>query len=105
MHRAVEYVADDGGFRARVRTNEPGMDVPSPAHVQIVHDDGVNVDADVYGLERVRIPNVSGVEGGASTKNMEYKYQEFAEGSVPPIYVVDGHLQSPWFPMHTVAQV
>ncbi|GIY28165.1 hypothetical protein CDAR_208111, partial [Caerostris darwini] len=36
LYRVVEYVADAGGFRANVRTNEPGTDgKESPADVQL----------------------------------------------------------------------
>ncbi|KFM64840.1 Cuticle protein 10.9, partial [Stegodyphus mimosarum] len=31
--RVVEYIADEGGFRATIRTNEPGTDNISPADV------------------------------------------------------------------------
>ncbi|KAG8193942.1 hypothetical protein JTE90_011492 [Oedothorax gibbosus] len=143
-HRAVEYVADGDGFRARVKTNEPGMNVPSPADVQIVHEDGEVDYADidyanfhVFGLEKLRVPSHSkefftdvssrgnalqdvssrgnalqdvSSRGNAlqnipsGSKRVLFKHQEFSE-KVPPIYEVDGHLQSPWFPMHTVAQI
>ncbi|XP_035220718.1 cuticle protein 10.9-like [Stegodyphus dumicola] len=33
--RVVEYVADEGGFRANIRTNEPGTDNAAPADVVI----------------------------------------------------------------------
>lgn len=35
IERHVEYVADDAGFRAIIRTNEPGTDNKDPADVQI----------------------------------------------------------------------
>ncbi|XP_054717394.1 uncharacterized protein LOC129226789 [Uloborus diversus] len=36
LYRVVEYVADAGGFRANIRTNEPGTDgKESPADVQL----------------------------------------------------------------------
>ncbi|GIY67888.1 uncharacterized protein CEXT_6201 [Caerostris extrusa] len=35
MRREVKYVADDGGFRAHIKTNEPGMDMPNPADVVV----------------------------------------------------------------------
>jgi len=34
LYRQVDYVADAGGFRATVRTNEPGTAKADPAHVQ-----------------------------------------------------------------------
>ncbi|KFM64847.1 Cuticle protein 10.9, partial [Stegodyphus mimosarum] len=33
--RVVEYIADEGGFRANIRTNEPGTDNAAPADVVI----------------------------------------------------------------------
>lgn len=34
LYRVVEYVADENGFRANIRTNEPGVDgKESPADV------------------------------------------------------------------------
>lgn len=42
--RLVEYVADEGGFRASVTTNEPGTSNSAPADVTINSsaDDGVS---------------------------------------------------------------
>lgn len=34
VYRYVDYVADENGFRATIRSNEPGMDNPAPAGVQ-----------------------------------------------------------------------
>ena len=36
VHRQVEYVADGAGFRAKVKTNEPGTAPQSPAAVDMV---------------------------------------------------------------------
>ncbi|GFY47836.1 cuticle protein 10.9 [Trichonephila inaurata madagascariensis] len=36
--RVVEYIADQGGFRANVKTNEPGTKSDDPAHVVIQSD-------------------------------------------------------------------
>ncbi len=36
IERHVEYVADKGGFRARVKTNEPGTAHSNPAHVEML---------------------------------------------------------------------
>ncbi|GIY38766.1 uncharacterized protein CEXT_272411 [Caerostris extrusa] len=35
IHRQVQYVADHHGFRAKVKTNEPGTANQDPAHVHI----------------------------------------------------------------------
>jgi hypothetical protein len=35
LYRTVEYVADENGYRATVKTNEPGTDNQSPADVQL----------------------------------------------------------------------
>lgn len=35
LFRVVEYVADAGGFRANIRTNEPGVGPDSPADVSL----------------------------------------------------------------------
>ncbi|CAG2101264.1 unnamed protein product [Medioppia subpectinata] len=47
LHRIVDYVADDDGFRATIRTNEPGLNerhpvsgaVQSPADVSLTAED------------------------------------------------------------------
>ncbi|KFM59599.1 hypothetical protein X975_02934, partial [Stegodyphus mimosarum] len=113
MQREVHYVADDEGFRARIKTNEPGMDVPNPADVVLEANPPSDYDASVYGQDAT----IYGVEdlGEAPKSNLVsqpltkrplpkgfYKYHRFAEPSVPPVYVVDGHLQSPWFPMDSI---
>lgn len=33
--RVVDYIADAGGFRATIRTNEPGTDNQNPAEVSV----------------------------------------------------------------------
>lgn len=38
LTRQVDYIADDKGFRAVVRTNEPGTENQNPADVQIQSD-------------------------------------------------------------------
>ncbi|CAL1280744.1 unnamed protein product [Larinioides sclopetarius] len=38
IHRQVNYVADHAGFRAQVKTNEPGTANQNPAAVQIISD-------------------------------------------------------------------
>lgn len=35
VYRTVYYVADKGGFRANLKTNEPGTDNQNPADVQV----------------------------------------------------------------------
>lgn len=112
-------MADDDGFRASIKTNEPGMDVNGPADVQLDANPPSDYDATVYGIEAMttevkpRIqhqvkynlkqetkPSVK-IAALPSKPDDEgfYNYPRFAEQTVPPIYVVDGHLQSPWFPM------
>ncbi|XP_035226263.1 cuticle protein 14-like [Stegodyphus dumicola] len=36
VHRQVDYVADHGGFRAQVKTNEPGTAKQDPAAVKMI---------------------------------------------------------------------
>ncbi|GFU28371.1 cuticle protein 16.8 [Nephila pilipes] len=38
VHRQVNYVADHGGFRAQVKTNEPGTANQNPAAVHMISD-------------------------------------------------------------------
>ncbi|GFX94911.1 uncharacterized protein TNCV_2379841 [Trichonephila clavipes] len=38
IHRQVNYVADHAGFRAQVKTNEPGTANQNPAAVQLISD-------------------------------------------------------------------
>ncbi|GBN42212.1 hypothetical protein AVEN_170299-1 [Araneus ventricosus] len=38
IHRQVNYVADHGGFRAEVKTNEPGTANQNPAAVHLISD-------------------------------------------------------------------
>ncbi|GFV09162.1 cuticle protein 16.8 [Trichonephila clavipes] len=38
IHRQVHYVADHGGFRAEVKTNEPGTANQNPAAVHLIFD-------------------------------------------------------------------
>ncbi|XP_055949635.1 uncharacterized protein LOC129983935 [Argiope bruennichi] len=104
MHREVQYIADDGGFRAKIKTNEPGMDMPNPADVVMVATPPSDYDAAVYGLERVHpIPMRSNrVE---TQRKTFHRQRKFSPRVPPPIYVRNGNLQSPWFPMHTVANV
>lgn len=123
MHRHVDYEADGGGFRARIRTNEPGMDVPDPADVVLsspgndydgedVNEDA-DVDAAVYGVEAVVPSNAVDVVPSTPPRPLSNidvalrSQRQFRYSPVgpPPVYVVDGHLQSPWFPMDTVAVV
>lgn len=114
-------MADDDGFRASIKTNEPGMDVNGPADVLLDSNPPSDYDATVYGIEAMTTevkPRIQAqmkynvkqetkppVKAAALSSNTDddgfYKYQRFAEQTVPPIYVVDGHLQSPWFPMDT----
>ncbi|CAL1279573.1 unnamed protein product, partial [Larinioides sclopetarius] len=38
IHRQVHYIADHGGFRAEVKTNEPGTANQNPAAVHMISD-------------------------------------------------------------------
>lgn len=38
VYRIVDYIADANGFRATIRTNEPGVDVPAPAGVEVIRE-------------------------------------------------------------------
>ncbi|UYV73549.1 hypothetical protein LAZ67_10004091 [Cordylochernes scorpioides] len=60
VFRVVEYVADAGGFRATVRTNEPGTGPESPADVMM------NVQAPPAGLQEsyTRSGGYGGSSGG-----------------------------------------
>lgn len=139
-------MADEDGFRANIKTNEPGMDVPNPADVimnanppsdyensvysrkQSSNYENVysrkpsdDYDATVYGIEALTpselkpvikqlsyhldqkvktSPKVTELPSEQDSKGF-FKYHRFAEQTAPPIYVVDGHLQSPWFPMES----
>lgn len=42
LGRQLTYMADDSGFRAVIKTNEPGTDNKNPADVQIQADPSVN---------------------------------------------------------------
>lgn len=39
VYRQVDYVADEHGFRAKIRSNEPGLEqgAVSPSNIQYVH--------------------------------------------------------------------
>jgi hypothetical protein len=39
LNRIVEYIADAAGFRATVKTNEPGTANANPADVQVSADE------------------------------------------------------------------
>ncbi|GBN97454.1 hypothetical protein AVEN_105234-1, partial [Araneus ventricosus] len=104
MHREVQYVADDGGFRAHIKTNEPGMDMPNPADVVMLATPPSDYDAAVYGLERVH-PTHMRSNRVENPRKPIYRQRKLSARVPPPVYVRDGNLQSPWFPMHTVANV
>ncbi|GFY72678.1 cuticle protein 16.8 [Trichonephila inaurata madagascariensis] len=44
IERVVEYVADEHGYRADIKTNEPGTESQNPANV-VLHASPVVVDA------------------------------------------------------------
>ncbi|GIY17453.1 uncharacterized protein CEXT_37611 [Caerostris extrusa] len=50
--RQVNYVADKAGFRAQVKTNEPGTANQNPAAVQVISNDPYSKkEAESYGYE------------------------------------------------------
>ena len=117
----VHYVADDDGFRASIKTNEPGMDVKGPADVLLDANPPSDYDATVYGIEamttevkprtqpqikyHIKQETKPSIKIAALPSEPEdktfHRFPQFADQTVPPIYVVDGHLQSPWFPMES----
>ncbi|KAF7494964.1 Cuticle protein 16.8 [Sarcoptes scabiei] len=64
LYRIVDYVADKNGFRATIRTNEPGLvernpvtnEVDNPAHIQVAAED---TPAKVVELMRLKKPSNS----------------------------------------------
>lgn len=46
LYRIVDYVADDNGFRATIRTNEPGLVEPSPATGEVLNPADVILNAE-----------------------------------------------------------
>lgn len=49
IYRQVEYVADDKGFRAVIKTNEPGTENQSPADIEILSEAApVKFDPSMY---------------------------------------------------------
>lgn len=52
VYRQVEYVADANGFRANVKTNEPGMGSAAPAAVELL---AVEPPSGLYGTKPARI--------------------------------------------------
>ncbi|XP_075587275.1 uncharacterized protein LOC124498675 [Dermatophagoides farinae] len=64
LYRIVDYVADKNGFRATIRTNEPGLvernpvtnEVDNPAHIQVAAED---TPAKVVELMRLKKPQNS----------------------------------------------
>lgn len=46
LYRIVDYVADDNGFRATIRTNEPGLVEPSPATGEVANPADVILNAE-----------------------------------------------------------
>ncbi|KAG8200065.1 hypothetical protein JTE90_001922 [Oedothorax gibbosus] len=55
IYRQVDYVADEHGYRASVKTNEPGTESQSPADVELhaqpiqVHEPAYSAPAPAYG--------------------------------------------------------
>lgn len=48
IERVVEYVADEHGYRAEIKTNEPGTDNQNPADV-LLHANPIVVDEPRHG--------------------------------------------------------
>ncbi|GIY76711.1 hypothetical protein CDAR_603901 [Caerostris darwini] len=82
IYRVVEYVADAGGFRASIRTNEPGTDdTQSPAGVQLT------VDPPPPGFQGQRFPprsNYGGSYGSGGQGQNPSLYPSLGEVFKPP---------------------
>ncbi|XP_013782751.1 cuticle protein 16.8-like [Limulus polyphemus] len=56
LYRLVEYVADAGGFRATVKTNEPGTTNQNPADVKIISEHEKRPEEEHNVHKEVRLP-------------------------------------------------
>ncbi|GIY71351.1 uncharacterized protein CDAR_279501 [Caerostris darwini] len=54
VYRKVEYVADEGGFRAEIKTNEPGTANQDPAYVKIQSNNPYSQKYEGYGNDMNR---------------------------------------------------
>lgn len=62
IRREVEYIADDGGFKARIRTNEPGTANQDPASVKLSSNDPYAQGAARPYNSRPNVPYVPALE-------------------------------------------
>lgn len=75
LYRIVDYVADENGFRANIRTNEPGLVEPSPAtgEVQNPADVTLSAEATPSGIREQQLRYKS--QAGASASAGAYSSQ------------------------------
>ncbi|XP_076322172.1 uncharacterized protein LOC143231535 [Tachypleus tridentatus] len=92
ISRQVDYVADKGGYRANIKTNEPGTANQNPADVNIYSDAApVKYDAHPYGYARPAAyayarPAYGFARRGYGYARPVYKYAKPAYGYVRPAY-------------------
>ncbi|XP_074603466.1 uncharacterized protein LOC141857000 [Brevipalpus obovatus] len=67
--RVVDYVADEGGFRASVRTNEPGTAPLNPADVSMQAPDSVGIAAETA---RAAAPTLSALAAAGPAFGLGY---------------------------------
>ncbi|GFR31200.1 cuticle protein 16.8, partial [Trichonephila clavata] len=88
--RRVNYIADHGGFRAHVNTNEPGTANLNPAAVQIISDApyaprGVVVTNPILGYEGLRLgPRYGGILYDGVNRGLDYdlRYRDYNRGNL-----------------------
>ncbi|GIX67296.1 hypothetical protein CEXT_791441 [Caerostris extrusa] len=69
VYRKVEYVADKGGFRAEIKTNEPGTANQNPAYVKIKSNNPYSQKYEGYGNDMNRYQY-----GGYGNDKNRYQY-------------------------------
>ncbi|CAL1280760.1 unnamed protein product [Larinioides sclopetarius] len=80
IHRQVNYVADHGGFRAQVKTNEPGTANQNPAAVHIIsnapygHGGYAGVGGAGYGYGDLAAAGLGYGYGGLGAAGLGYGY-------------------------------
>jgi len=88
LHRQVNYVADHAGFRAQVKTNEPGTAGQSPAAVLMLSNDPYAHGADRPYHSRVNDPVVPAL------------YESDGFYGFPTIYGHRAYDKAPFTPVH-----
>ncbi|XP_054717481.1 adult-specific rigid cuticular protein 15.7-like [Uloborus diversus] len=82
IHRRVDYVADHAGFRAQVKTNEPGTANQDPAAVKMISSAPyAGPESGFLGAGIVGAPVVLGAPGivGVNGLGLGYERQGYAE--------------------------